>query len=407
MISPAAIGAVVIKLGVGGAQYVVNKIALDWPVKGKYVTDGKFGKNSFMTVATFLSMTLCVLPYFFIELRDFNRSRAAAGLKPAHPYSWRAYKLTLAPAILDVIAVIFSMFASKSVAPTLNVVLKSLRIVLSTVLAKLILGKPQKIHQWTGSLVVFISVFFISFEGYFRHEEEKKNGIKKDHGTSKKVKVPQWLAIVLMISGEILRAFRYLMEERLIKKEKLSVEFVVFMESIIGFGVALMVMIGANFVTSNTNSKWSVMHESSRETFEELSTHGWLLFFVFLQFFMVGISNYATTLVTKFLNSIINAILSQARSIVVWVPQVLLWKFGPKYYKRENGVDVKGKHMFGEECDHWSFLSWLSFIGTAVGALIYSGHIKVPGLYREESKEAPKTPSTCNEVIVKPGEMQA
>ena len=383
MISTTAI-VVTIKLVTGAFQYILNKIITDYKAVGlqdnscvengaKLDAPRKFGKSFFNTVVIFLSMLLVVLPFFLSELRKFNAARRVAGLPPAHPYNRRAYWLTFLPSILDVIAVAFSMAATKGIAAVATILLKSLRIPVSALMTKTILGKSQKPYQWAGVVVTLLGLVPVGFASQMR--------AGKDYDP---VTIPLWLCLIFTVLGELLRGFRYVYEEKLIKTEKMSAEFVVFMESLIGFVVAIFMVLIAHLIPGNNCGRVENMHD----TFAMLKNESALIALFASNFLLIGIHNYSTTLITKHLTSMHNMIISQARVIVAWLPSVAvhyIWKGRIK----------------GEEIDYYTFFDFAGFVILALGAFVYNGSVKLPWerCYPAEqdiSKEEVQSPSTTD-----------
>ena len=413
------IAAVAVKLLVGGLQYVVLKVCLDWPSQGlsgdecKGVEEGEkkaFKKNFLFGVITFASMLFVILPYFYKECRDFARSRQLSGLPAKHPYSRRAYMLTMTPAVLDVVAVILSLYSNKFIPATTMIILKSMRIVISAFLSKFILHKAQMPYQWMGVLITTLGLLPIFIVDFLRHNEEdaaKKAYFKHMGKADKKDKEGSAsMAYVLVIIAEFMRAIRYLLEERLMKMESMSAEFVVYMESLVGFVISLLAMIGAHYITAPSLAKNCGRMEHMGDTWAMMKSEWMLWLLLSLHFVFVGVSNYATTLVTKYTSSVLNSILSQARTIVVWLPCVILGFVAEREYAFTDldGNYHPGNAKFGEPFDRWVPLVFVGFGVVTCGALVYSGDLKLPGNRCQPEPKKPKkvsaveSPSTSHAV---------
>ena len=391
--------AVTVKLVVGGLQYVVTKLCLDWEVQGMGDKPEKFKKDGFLTAVTFLSMLLLILPFFIKELTNHRAKQREAGLVATHPYSLRDYGLTLMPAVLDVVAVAMSMKANKSLNATVMILLKSTRIIVTAFLTRFVLRKPQQLYQWFGVFVTIVGLLPVCLANYFR---EGENEDKKE-----KQSMDFTLALSIVLVAEILRGIRYVYEERLMKINKLSAEFVVFMESLVGFIFSVIFMIGAHFwIIEGKESNYGRL-ENMEDTFTMLGNSWSLWLLIIAHFSLVGIANYSTTLVSKYLSSTLNAIISQARTVVVWLPMILLSNLGPKK------ADGHGK--YGEPLDRWSTLEILGFIFLAISTFVYSGKLKLPLPWcypedelanKEEAAKEDKSPSTSHDEKKQPLEEQ-
>lgn len=285
-----ATATVITKLTTGGLQYVVIKTILDF--EGSGLPDSecpgrtdktyKFHKNFFSSAVIFLSMLLIVLPFFIDECRKYNASRKLSGLPPAHPYGRRAYWLSLLPGILDIVAVELTMTANKALGAVTMLLLKSLRIVVAAVLTRFILYKPQKPYQWLGVAVTLLGLIPVGFASENRKKEEAllKPKNKKNDSENNDVLI----SLLLVLIGEILRGLRYVYEEKLIKVEKMSAEFVVYTESLIGFVVASVALWVAHMIPGkNCGSR-----ENLYDTIAFLNNSPVLYVLFVVNFFLVG-----------------------------------------------------------------------------------------------------------------------
>jgi hypothetical protein len=247
-------------------------------------------------------------------------------------------------------------------------------------MARLFLGKPQTSYQWVGVLVTTAGLIPIVLVGYFRDQDKDAiiKHYKEAHGKSEEedsLGAYLWVPYLLVVVSEVMKAVRYLYEERLIKIEKMSAEFVVYMESLVGLAISLIALVACHFITKPDGKPV----EDLVETFDMMGRSYVVVLLVVAHFLIVGVSNYATTLVTKYLSSILNSILSQARTIVVWLPMVFLGAFGPVKCRDENNLaEFPGIYAYGEPFDWLVPYLFLGFGMVTVGALIYNGDIKVP-----------------------------
>lgn len=381
----------------GGLQYVLLKVILDWKAEGltpeecpgrKSNAAVKFERSFFSTSIIFFSMLSLVLPFYYQELKQYNEKRKEQGLPKAHPYGWRAYTLSLLPGILDIAAVEMSMLANKVLTAVAMLLLKSLRIVIAAFLTKFILHKSQKKYQWLGVIITLLGLVPVGFASQKRSEEKAKKSHEADHSLRDTL-----ISLGLVVASEAMRGIRYVYEEKLIKVEKLSAEFVVYTESLIGLVVSLFVLLVVHKIPGDNCGSRENFYDTMRMMYNQPIL--WGLFAI--NFFLVGIHNYATTLVTKHLTSMHNQIISQARTIVAWLPGVILFKL-------TNGDT-------GQPLDKWTALDFTGFIVLGLGAFVYNGDVKIPipGFYPSEknskisakeefeNEKDTKSPSTSNE----------
>lgn len=349
MISKSAI-IVIIKLLTGGLQYVVFKMLLHYHCDDGTGTVKEFNKNYFLGVVTFFAMLLLVIPYFYAEVRDHNASRKLAGLPPSYPYGTRAHLLTVFPALLEVVGVLLSFEANKKLGATTMLLLKSLRIPVSAVMTKFFVGRSQRAYQW---LAVAITIMGLVPVGMAESAESKKE--------SGPVDVRALISVGLIVICEFLKGIRYVYEEKLIKIEKISSEFLVFMESVIGLVVAIIVMIAVNYIPLGENGG---PKESLAETWAMLYGSTAIQVLLAINIVLVGVHNYSTTLITQYTSSVFNVLISQFRALVTFIASVLVhYCYDP---------------LFGEEFTVYTPLKFVGYVMFIVAALLYNGNVRAP-----------------------------
>jgi hypothetical protein len=337
---------VTIKTITGGLQYVIFKLMLDWECCDSNGVCQKFRKNYFLTFVTFLSMLLLIVPYYYAEVRDFNASRKIAGQPSSYPYNLRSHLLTVFPAILEVAGVLLSFEANNTIGATTMLLLKSLRIPVSAFLTKFLVGRAQKRYQWLAVGITMIGLIPV--------------GMSESHGKSRAADFTKTIiSIGLIVVSEILKGIRYVYEEKLIKLEKISSEFLVFMESIIGLFIASIVLISVNYMETDGNPR-----ESLAVTWSQISSNLALQLMLPANILLVGTHNYATTLITEHLSSIHNVLISQFRTIVSFAVCVMI-----HYWISPN---------YGEDINLFTPLKVLGFGLFIYAALLYNGNVKVP-----------------------------
>lgn len=377
MTAVAATISVAVKLFIGTAQAILAKILMDW----RDENGNKFGKNYFFQFVLYLSMLTLVLPFFIKECRDYNISRQLSGLKKSHPYSIRHYALALIPGVLDVMALTLSLYTTKDLPVTTSMLLKSLRIVVAALLTKTVMKQSQKVYQWFSVGLTVLGVVPIAMAAQGRADAindfvAKTTGLE-NNGSSESVIIP----LILVVLCEIFRGVRAVFEEKLMKRDSMSAEFVTFFEAGLGCIVSPFIVLTVHFLPGRDHG--SV--ENFWDTLSRIAGSKTILVLLLLNFFLVGIQNYATTLVSKYLSSVANAVIGQARPLIAWVPNVLLWNmcrnrglFVEKDVKGYEGKIVTQKTWYGEPIDCFSYLEAIGFIMVSLAALVYSGVIKLP-----------------------------
>ena len=369
--------AIAVKLGTGSAQYIIAKILMDWRTMGLGQTEpSSFKKNYFFQVIVYLSSFLIILPLFYQECRKFNVSRKLSGLPAKHAFSLNSYLITFLPSFLDFLAVTLSLFSNKYLPVTTSILLKSLRIVVTAFLTGPLLGHPQQPYNWLGVFLTVVGVVPTALAASFR-VADKKDSV--------------WIYIMLTVVAEVMRGFRSVFEERLMKKQKLSAEFVTFCESALGLILSLVLWLVVHLIPGTDNGSL----ESIPDTFHRLGGSSVAIILLTGNLILVGIHNYSNSLVTKYLTAVHCAVIGQVRPLFTWVPNIIIWRICVQCnaYEMKKG---KVQAYYGEPLDLYSIFEIIGMIVIALGTLIYSGILKVPfvALYPNDQQKKPEDSDT-------------
>jgi drug/metabolite transporter (DMT)-like permease len=404
-----ALLAVSVKLFLGAAQAIIAKMALDWDVSLDESDPKKFGKNFFMAWTSFLSMLLVILPFYMrsIVLRRKEKSHQKPVVEKQSFFI--KYFSTSIPAVLDVTAIVLSTWLSKSVDVTFMMVLKSSKVCIAAFLSKFFMKKSLRKFQWAGVAITTVGLIVIAVvsnlkdaEGHrmktaFLKSRESGDNLKSKSKDLESYELPYFVIISLVLLAEFMRAVRNLYEERLMKFHGITPEYIVVFESISG----LMITTGLlGLFQAIKVGKAKTPIENSAETIEQISANQPLLCLLVANFLLTGLCNYATTVVTKELSSVMNGIISQGRAFVVWIPSLII---GAVCMRSEKWVNYRipgvqeGLPKFGETLGHWYY--WVpqlfAFGLVTVGGLLYNKNLKLPKYfdYEEATVTATAHPS--------------
>jgi len=340
---------VFVKLFLGAAQYILIKDLLHFKVDDGLGTDVEFRRTYFVTFATFAAMVLTALPLGYGELRKCSEPQTPSDT--SNVYSIRGALLTSIPAFLDFVALQISYEACLSLAASVVVLLKATRVIFTASLTSCILKHPQKPYQWAGILITILGVVPIAGESVGRA------GQAKETSTATVI-----IALGLILVAELFRAIRFVLEERLIKKERLSPSFLVLAESSFGLAFAATSWVLADLFG------W----ESTSTTFALLGRSSTLQAILLTTVLASGICNIAGAFITKFLSSVHNALVSELRVVFVWLPNVI------RYFVDKSAAAAENRKPHGEPLDALSTLKLAGFGILITGAYVYNGNIKLP-----------------------------
>ena len=346
---------VFIKLVIGGFNYLFCKITLD-----AYKNRAGLGKDDYalknkpamMTISTFLSLFMVAIPIYIHEIRKSSNKG----------YSLSLHGVLAIAGSLEMIAVYLSMFGNTILPASILVFFKATRVLWSALLSKYVLKRRLYMYHWVAVAMTFIGLVPIGIvQAYV--------GKKKDSSMAW-----QCVAFGMVFLCEFFRAVRIIIEERLMKEKGVSPGFVQFVEGYSG----LILAITLAFVLHTAGA------ENLVDSISTLSVDGHWHIALWLSIHTVchGLVNYSSTVVTKLLSSVHNAIISEMRILVVWLPEFIIFWIGLENYGKE-----------------WSFLCLLDLPGFAIivaSAFIYSGTLRLPFpfLYPAAQDEKVVSPST-------------
>jgi drug/metabolite transporter (DMT)-like permease len=360
-----AFWAIFVKLFLGAGQYIIQKDAVHAKCIGLTKKKIEFQRPFFFTAGNFLAMLLVVLPLIPGQWRKYKNQQQQVEKKAE--YSWRLVIFSGLPAVLDVAAVLVSTKATEFLPASVVVLLKATRVIFAAGLTSVMLKKRVLLFQWTGIAITCLALVPIYIET-MKHADmanarEKKysTGTVDDKKVTTKGEVIMGLGFIL--AAELMRALRFVYEEWLIKKQNMTTEFLLISECTIGAITAVLACGVAHAIGHEDYDESWARFRSSRE-----------LQALFLTFcFAAGICNVAGTFITKYLSSVVSALVSELRVVLVFVPNVIRYKLDIDKADSERRGKVKG-----EPLDGWSALKILGFILLILGAYVYNGKVKLP-----------------------------
>lgn len=368
MIVSGAFLAIFVKLFLGSAQYIVQKDVLHAKVTNSAGERVEFQREYFFTAANFVAMLLAVLPLIPGQWRALTKQRSSVDTT-SNEYSWRLVVWSAFPGFLDVAAVLISMKATIFLPASVVVLLKATRVIFAAGLTSVMLNKRVLVHQWTGVVITCVALIPIFFESMEHASSEKtrlnevlmKQGKKpKEAEVTTTAEVFQGIGLIL--AAELMRAVRFVSEEWLIKKQNMATEFLLISECSWGCMAAVLACVICDLAGGEQLAESWTMLKSS--------TSLQILFFIYCA--TSGICNIAGTFITKFLSSVVNALVSELRVVLVFVPNVIRYQIDKK------NADLEARKVKGEPFDAWSALKILGFVLLVLGAYVYNGAVKLP-----------------------------
>ena len=173
------------------------------------------------------------------------------------------------------------------------------------------------------------------------------------------------LGITLVLCAQVMSAFQMCFEEKLLTGQNVSAKKTVGYEGF--WGIVLMGVILALLNVAPGNDYGGV--------FENVADSQVMLTSPEIQFlcgsFMLSIAfyNWFGLTVSKKLSAVTRCLIDTCRTLVVWLVQLALWKYGSDY---------------GESLKPHSWLQLIGFVLVIIGTLCYNAVIKLPRLEYED-----------------------
>jgi drug/metabolite transporter (DMT)-like permease len=344
--------AVFFKLFLGALMYLLQKDTLSATCYKPNGEKTEFQRENFLVATTCLFMVMSTMPLAPKEIR-----RAMSDQKE-YRYSWKHALSTIVPACLDVTAVLVMLKGLKYLAASVAVLVKGTRIIFTGGLSVFVLRKPLRTGQWLGVGLVCGALVPIFFESR-AHAELEKERLKsfgktvKDDAFSSTQEV--LIGVGWIILSEFMRAVKFVFEEYLMKKKQMSTEFLLLSECSAGaiVGCALCAI---------------ASHRGEEDFLEswQLFTSSTVCQVLVISYALIAsVCNIASVFVTKYLSSVFNAVISELRVALIFLPNVI------RYQLDKHSADLELRKVKGEPLDWWSGLKILGFFFMLSGTYVF------------------------------------
>lgn len=368
---------IISKVVIGGLNYLVVKLFLDMTLHKH--AQGSQKKSALLTFSNFVSLVLLGLPLFWQELRQLR----ATGEK--NPYNLSANIALWLPGVLECLAVFMSMKGNEVLPASILVFMKATRVFWSALLTLFYLRRPVYKFMWLGVVLAAAGLLPIMLiAGPKKEAKALANGKTGENATGAEM----FVAGCMVALCELARAIRVILEEQQMKVHGRSPMFVQWVEGYIGLIVSTLLLVFVHFAVPDNNK----FHEDLGNSMDaivgqaepELEYAKCAVFLFIWHTVLVGLVNYSSNVVTHRLSSVHNAIFSEARIVVVWIPEFLLGK------------------KFGYAFKPLYLLEIIGFAMIVLSAFVYSGKYKIPGTDFLYPKDHPLVSGNAP-AVAKPG----
>ena len=334
--------AVIVKLFIGGMQFVTFDALKTTPVTGMDGKDGTFKRGFFVAFILFCSVMLAFIPYVYLKRKN---PKEVSGIDRT------ALIRTALSGFCDACAQILVIQGNAKIAVSLLMILKASRAIFSAILQ--IVWLRRKLHKYqVVSLVLCTGGLGLASLASFLAKKSSSSNLA--------------LGISFVLLAEAFRSVRIVYDEKLMKEYNYEPCMIIALEGVYGTIISGSALIAVNFVSGSDMG--------SLENFANtiyMIDHSTILV-VLLALFPIWVNGMYLSgiFVTKYVSAVFNAVLTVATVVVVWVYELAI-----------HAVD----HRYGAPWNQYSYLQLIGFVLITFATLLYDGTIKIPRLFHNGS----------------------
>lgn len=347
--------AVIVKLFIGGMQFVTFDALKTTPVRGLDGKEGTFKRGFFVAFILFCSVMLAFIPYVYLKRKNPNEVSSI---------DKKAITRIALSGFCDACAQILVIQGNAKIAVSLLMILKASRAIFSAFLQIVWLKRRLHVYQiWslilcTGGLGLASLASFLS-----------------NHGSSSNLA----MGISFVLLAEAFRSVRIVYDEKLMKSYNYEPCMIIALEGVYGTIISGTALIAVNAIDGSDMG--SVENFANTIYMIDNST----ILVVLLALFPIWVNGMYLSgiFVTKYVSAVFNAVLTVATVIVVWGYELAI------YY----AVDKR----YGAPWNQYSYLQLIGFVLITVATLLYDGTLKIPRLFHYGSSSKIGINPTSNE----------
>ena len=331
----------------GQPFYEIDYIAAAGDYRNKHCPIGEtvFDKGVFVMTVGWTAMSPALVYFYLFRRKTVHRSS----------FSGKAVGLVAIPSGLDMISTVMSVFGSPWISLSLAFIFKGARVVFSALLTVILLKRRLYAFHWTGVILCVAGLVVAASSQLFFEPSS-------------------FVGVLLVLGSEMFRGMRIVVEERLMKQDKLDPCFLVGIEGLYGslvFSVTLLIVWLA--VGGSDGGSF----ENLEDTIFRISNSGGLVALFCLFPLVTCITSVVSAVVTKNLSAVHNGLISVLRVGILWVIELILF-----YALAGNPF---GK-LLGEPWTRYSVLKLVGFLIVLFSTLLYDEDIRLPRIFKYDQQ---------------------
>ena len=365
MINVYALVAVLVKLVLGSGNYFCQKViastcglaeyfdgtvTLDPKHKSK-CNNGEtpFDKTFFLSTIVFISMVFSIFLFLFWRKKHVDPSS----------YSKRMVILMIIPSMFECVAFCLGTYAQILMALSLAMIMKGAKVVFSAIFTVTFLKRKLEKFHWFAVGLCCAGLVVAGGSEYLNNSDNVTTIL---------------LGTAMMLSCECLKAFHIIFDEKMFKHNKCDVTFVVGLEGMYSLILLIpMTLLAWLAIPGSEGGSF----ENLSDTFYRIGQSATISGILCVYPITVLVVTIAGAMVTKHLSGVHNALISVARSILIWALELIFFYAAPKDLAR----------MYGQPWGPYTYLELIGFVCVIVATLIYDEDIKVPCLFKYATAE--------------------
>ena len=284
---------------------------------------------------------------------------------PKQSYSRKMIILMIIPSMFECVAFCLGTYAQILMALSLAMIMKGAKVVFSAIFTVTFLKRKLERYHWFAVALCVAGLAVAGGSEYLNNSDNVGTIL---------------LGTAMMLGCECLKAFHIIFDEKMFKHNKCDVTFVVGIEGIYSCIVLIPMTILAWLVIPGSEGG---SFESLSDSFYRIGESATISGILCVYPLTVLIVTIAGAMVTKHLSGVHNALISVARSILIWALELIFFYAAPKDLAR----------MYGQPWGPFTYLKLIGFVCVIVATLVYDEDIKLPWLFKYSSKVAPVSAS--------------
>jgi hypothetical protein len=330
--------AVVVKLFIGGMQFVTFDALKTTPVTGMDGKNGTFKRGFFVAFILFCSVLLAFIPYVYLKRK--NPKEVSSIDKQA------IMRISLS-GFCDACAQILVIQGNAKIAVSLLMILKASRAIFSAGLQVVWLKRRVHVYQIWSLVLCTLGLGLASLASFLANKSSSSNLA---------------LGISFVLLAEAFRSVRIVYDEKLMKEHNYEPCMIIALEGVYGTLISGAALIAVNFIDGSDMG--SV--EKFANTIYMIDNSSILILLLAMFPIWVNGMYLSGIFVTKYVSAVFNAVLTVATVVVVWGYELVIHLVDERY---------------GAAWNQYSYLQLIGFVAITLATLMYDGTVKFPKLF--------------------------